>query len=138
MIENNNGISENTTTRIVVPGPKRNSKIQGEHDVKEIHNRQSDTGNKEISNNKINGNITLYTIQIASLNNKEKADKLINTIKKIGYEAYYVEANIENRTYYRIRCGRFYERNEALIHVKELEQKIGMKGFISRIEADNG
>jgi len=75
-----------------------------------------------------------YTVQIASLRDKEKAEKLINSLIDRGYQAYYYEAKVNGKTYYRVRCGRFSDRADAGDYARKLADEEGIKGFVSRLE----
>jgi hypothetical protein len=75
-----------------------------------------------------------YTVQLASLDEKGKAERMINRLIDRGYAAYYYEVNVKGKIFYRVRCGRFNTREEAMDHAKRLEAREGMKGFVSRIE----
>ena len=77
---------------------------------------------------------TQYTVQLASLGDRNKAEKMINRLVALGYPAYFYEAKIKDKTHYRVRCGRFIERREAAAYAKELAKEAGIKGFVSRIE----
>ncbi|MBW1805995.1 MAG: SPOR domain-containing protein, partial [Deltaproteobacteria bacterium] len=76
----------------------------------------------------------LYTVQLASLGNRDKAEKMINGLIEQGYDAYYYEAEVKDKTYFRIRCGRFTTRNEANAYARILAEEGGVKGFVSRLE----
>ncbi len=76
----------------------------------------------------------LYTVQIASIEDKEKAEKLVIDLIGQGYDAYSYEVDVNGKIYYRIRCGRFPGRQEASDYARMLEKKAGLKGFVSRIE----
>lgn len=75
-----------------------------------------------------------FTIQIASLGERDKAEKLVNELTEKGYPVYYYEANVDNRTFFRIRCGKFETREEAQEYSKRLVNEEGIKGFVSRFE----
>jgi cell division septation protein DedD len=76
----------------------------------------------------------MYTVQIASIGDKEKAEKMIKDLNDQGYDAYFYETDVKGNRYYRIRCGRFSNREEALNYSQRLEKEAGLKGFVSRIE----
>jgi cell division septation protein DedD len=76
----------------------------------------------------------LYTVQIASIGDKEKAGKMIKDLNDQGYDAYFYEVDVKGNRYYRIRCGKFSSREEALNYSQRLEKEAGLKGFVSRIE----
>jgi len=75
-----------------------------------------------------------YTVQIASLEDQDMAQKLIGELTSRGYPAYFYEAEVGGRIYYRIRCGRFVSRGEADDYAIRLATETGHKGFVSRLE----
>jgi len=75
-----------------------------------------------------------YTVQIASLGEKERAEKLINRLIDRGYNAYYYKVKVNGKIYYRVRCGRFADRAVAGDYARKLADKEGIKGFVSRLE----
>jgi hypothetical protein len=75
-----------------------------------------------------------YTVQLASLGEMGQAEKMIKKLMDMGYDAYYYEAIVEGKTYYRIRCGRFMEREDALLYARKIEKETGLKGFVSKVE----
>ncbi|MEE9610213.1 MAG: SPOR domain-containing protein [Desulfatiglandales bacterium] len=75
-----------------------------------------------------------YTIQLASLDDQNKAEKMIKQLIDRGHAAYFYKAEVRGKTYYRVRCGRFGDQSEARIYAKRLEIEEGMKGFVTKIE----
>ena len=75
-----------------------------------------------------------YTVQLASLGEMDKAEEMMKHLIDMGYDAYYYEAIVEGKTYYRIRCGRFKDREDALIYALKIEKGSGLKGFVTRME----
>ncbi len=75
-----------------------------------------------------------FTVQIASLGEIHKAEEMIRRLINLGYDAYYYKADVQGRTFYRIRCGRFRSREEALVYSQKIEKEAGLKGFVSKIE----
>jgi len=75
-----------------------------------------------------------YTVQVASLDDKSKADKMIKQLTDAGLPAYHYEAKVKGKIYYRIRCGRFMNREEARIYAGKLVREKGIKGFVAKIE----
>lgn len=75
-----------------------------------------------------------YTVQIASLADKKGAEKLIKQLVSQGYDAYYTTTDVKGKTYYRVRCGVFAKREDALHHAVKLRKSSGLKSIISRIE----
>jgi len=77
---------------------------------------------------------THFTVQIASLEDKSNADKMVSRLLDRGYPAYFYEVMVKGKTYYRIRSGRFVNREEAKKHAGRLVKKEGIKGFVSKLE----
>jgi cell division septation protein DedD len=75
-----------------------------------------------------------YTVQLASLGEKVRANAVIQRLRDQGYEAYVTEAVVGGKVYYRVRCGHFLTREEAGQHARKLAKEAGFKGFVSRIE----
>lgn len=120
---------------------KNNWKTQAKADTSTIEKEKSSPVNKpdqkplkdiliQPSEKKEN----LYTVQIASIEDKEKAGKLVTDLIGQGYDAYSYEVDINGKSYYRIRCGRFSTRQEASDYAQRLEKEAGRKGFVSRVE----
>lgn len=77
---------------------------------------------------------TRYTVQLASLGSRDKAEKLINDLVDRGYPAYYYEASVKGKIYFRVRCGEFHNSREARDFAAKLNKDMGIKGFVSRFE----
>lgn len=75
-----------------------------------------------------------YTVQVASLENEDNAAGLTNQLVKQGYPAYYYSKEVDGKTLYRVRCGRFVTRDDADYYVRKLAREAGIKGFVSRVE----
>jgi septal ring-binding cell division protein DamX len=75
-----------------------------------------------------------YTVQLASLESRSKAANLVNRLLDKGYPAYYHEASVKGKTYYRIRCGKFSSEKEAEEISSLLSKQEGLKGLILRVE----
>lgn len=77
---------------------------------------------------------TLYTVQLASLGDKKKAEDYIEDLIARGYPGYYYKVKVEGRIYYRIRCGRFDTWRKATTFARKLRKETGIKGFVSKVE----
>ena len=75
-----------------------------------------------------------YTVQLASLGSRGKAEMMINDLVDRGYPAYYYEADVKGKTYFRVRCGEFNSSKEALRYAEKLTKDTGIKGFVFRVE----
>ena len=79
-------------------------------------------------------NKTLYTLQLASLEDKQKAERLMKHLTDLDYPVYLYQVKVNGKQYYRVRCGRFTEKEEARIFARKLATEIKMEGFVSRLE----
>ena len=77
---------------------------------------------------------TSFTVQVASLGEEDNAASMTSQLIRQGYPAYYYRANVDGTALYRVRCGRFLNREEADKFVQKLIKEIGLKGFVTRIE----
>jgi cell division septation protein DedD len=71
-----------------------------------------------------------YTVQLASLEDKAKADGLVRSLKEKGFDAYSYEVKVQGKVFYRIRSGRFKTREEAGNHAKKVAEKAKINGGI--------
>ena len=57
----------------------------------------------------------VFTLQVASLKEQNKAEKMVATLKDQGYDAYAVASAVAGKgTYHRVRVGRFTDRDDAI------------------------
>jgi cell division septation protein DedD len=75
-----------------------------------------------------------YTVQLASLGEKGRAEAMIKGLIGRGYDAFFYEAVVGGKTYYRVRCGKFMTREQAGEHARKLAKEAGLKGFVTRVE----
>jgi cell division protein FtsN len=55
-----------------------------------------------------------FTLQVASLKELSQAEKMVSLLKRSGYEAYAVTAQVGGKgTYHRVRVGHFKDRDDA-------------------------
>ena len=81
-----------------------------------------------------NGGAGQFTVQLAALEDRGKADGLVRSLKEKGFDAYFYEVKVQGKTYYRIRCGRFKTREEAVTHQKKLSEKAKINGIVSKFD----
>jgi cell division septation protein DedD len=77
-----------------------------------------------------------YSVQIAAIVDKGMAEKMAKELVDRGYDAYYYAATINGRKTYRIMCGKFTDRSEALKYHERLKNEFGYNGFISKVEME--
>jgi cell division septation protein DedD len=70
-----------------------------------------------------------YVVQVASLDQEKEALKMVNRLKNKGYPAYQYKIFIKGRSYYRVRCGTFKSRAEAV----ETQKTAGSKRAPERV-----
>jgi len=58
--------------------------------------------------------LTKYIVQVASLDSEAKATEMVNRLTGQGYPAYSYKVFIKGRRYYRVRCGMFKTKDEAI------------------------
>jgi cell division septation protein DedD len=75
-----------------------------------------------------------YTIQLAAIAERAKAEKTVKQLIEKGFDAYYYETKVKKKTFYRIRCGRFTDRAEAVKTALKLQEKTGLKGYVTGAE----
>jgi cell division septation protein DedD len=75
-----------------------------------------------------------YTVQLASLGSRSKAEVMINNLVDRGYPAYYYEADVKGKTYFRVSCGEFNSSKDASRYAEKLTKDTGIKGFVFRVE----
>lgn len=73
----------------------------------------------------LNENLFYFTIQVGAFNNYDNAYKLMQRLKKLGFDAEIRKAKLKGRLYYRVWVGKFDEPHSAR---KEL-RKLIMHGF---------
>jgi cell division septation protein DedD len=66
-----------------------------------------------------------YTVQVAALRSDKSAAGLVDELKSKGYDAYYDRAKTRGRRYYRVRVGRFTQKDEAA----KAKAKLAQDGF---------
>jgi cell division septation protein DedD len=54
-----------------------------------------------------------WSVQVNSFPDAKSAQELIDRLKNKGYNAFVTEANVNGKTWYRVRVGRFTSRDEA-------------------------
>ncbi len=75
-----------------------------------------------------------FTVQIASISNLGNAENLVKELVDKDYDAYYYSATVDGKRTYRIMCGRFDRRSEAVLCLNRLKRDTGYKGFIVKVD----
>lgn len=76
-----------------------------------------------------------YTIQISAHTSMEKARSVEDSVRKLGYQSYLVEADVNGITYYRVRAGKFPAREDAQSALGKIkETSLGKDSFILNLK----
>lgn len=74
-----------------------------------------------------------FTVQVAIVRDGKRAERLVNSLRSKGHQAYYYHVQHKDDRYFRVRVGRYSTREEAKKALLNL-QKTGRKDmFISRL-----
>jgi DedD protein len=69
---------------------------------------------------------------VASLTERAKADAMAGNLKSKGFPAFVEEAEVNGRTYYRVRVGPRKERKDIDALAASVRDKTGQSGQIQR------
>jgi cell division protein FtsN len=72
----------------------------------------------------------LYTVQVGAFPTKDEADRMKARLTKHGLAAYLVPATIKGATWYRVRVGKFADKEGARAMADAIQSKEGIKPFI--------
>lgn len=76
-----------------------------------------------------------FTVQVASLPNRAEADGLAGRLRKQGLSPWVAEAEIPGKgTFYRVRLGRFPNREDAVRYLDDLKRETRMDGFVASVD----
>jgi cell division protein FtsN len=76
----------------------------------------------------------LYTLQLASLAEKSKAEETMRKLINRGYDAYFYEVEVRGKPWYRVRSGRFATRDEAEEFAGKIFKETKLMGLVTKIE----
>ena len=75
-----------------------------------------------------------YVVQVASLDAEKQASNMVNRLVKKGYPAYHYKVFIKGRSYFRVRCGTFSTKAEAVKTQQNLAKTEKLKGFVREVD----
>lgn len=76
-----------------------------------------------------------YTVQVGSYANEEEAKKRTEAFKEQTFSAFYVEANINGKSWYRVSLGLFNTQKDAENYMKDLlERKKVASAIVQKIK----
>ncbi|MBU1627363.1 SPOR domain-containing protein [bacterium] len=71
-----------------------------------------------------------FTIQIAATEDRNQAETLKTALTDKGYDAYISTVDVRDKTFYRVRVGRYAAENEAMHAADSLKSKENLKNDI--------
>ncbi|MCG6877944.1 MAG: SPOR domain-containing protein [Deltaproteobacteria bacterium] len=74
-----------------------------------------------------------YVVQVASLDAEKQASNMVNRLVKKGYPAYHYKVIINGRSYFRVRCGTYGTKTEAVRTQQNLAKEEKLKGFVQKV-----
>ncbi len=76
--------------------------------------------------------VSEYVLQVGSFENKGKALAMVKKLNHGHYPAYFSMADIDGKRYYRVLCGPFHTEKKADALKKNLAEREGLSGFVTR------
>lgn len=77
----------------------------------------------------------VFSVQLASVSTPESAQRVTKELVDKDFDAYYYSATVDGKKIYRIMCGRFEKRSDAVLCLNRLKLNTGYKkGFIVKVE----
>jgi cell division protein FtsN len=96
--------------------------------------RKEQTPKKQQENKPASNKQGKYVLQLASLQMEQKAMNLRNKLVKKGFPAYVSKTTVKEKAYFRVRCGPFLNKEDAVRTKKILEKNEGISGgFVAKI-----
>ena len=75
-----------------------------------------------------------FTLQLSAFQDQGEAEAFLATVKKAGYAAYVVSAEVEGKgTFYRVRLGNYVTYDEAVAAKAEFERKVPKIAYVTRL-----
>jgi cell division septation protein DedD len=72
-----------------------------------------------------------YTLQVSAHTSMDKARTIEDSLRKIGYQSYIAEASVNGMTYYRVRVGKFGNKQEAQTALAKIKStSMGKESYI--------
>ena len=118
-------------------GPKEEKAAKPENSVKAVtepKDKAAQPTAKPVEKSSEEAGGIQYTVQLASLEDRGKAEGMVNRLKTGGFDAYFYEVKIKGKTFYRIRSGKFKSKEEAGIHARKVAEKVGINGIVSKFD----
>ena len=107
-----------------IPGKKTKPGLPKEGDEKKAESEEkveTKKPTKEAKEHKNTGKF--FTIQIAATEDEKKAESLKKSYIRKGYDAFISTVIVRNKTYYRIRLGKYPVKEDALLAAEELKNR---------------
>lgn len=145
--------STNIPERIQPPGPapviqtEKLDHIREKHDygtsiqpsknaeVKDIVDSSADTAAKTSANSEAvatRTGLTSWMVQVGSFSSQDNANKIVEQLRKAGYDTHLETAQVKNRKLFRVRVGPEIDRNNADRIAKEVSKKFFVNARVLR------
>jgi DedD protein len=74
-----------------------------------------------------------FTLQLSAFQDKAEAEAFLATVKGAGYGAYVVSADVDGKTFFRVRLGNYGTYDEAVAAKAEFERKVPKIAYVTRL-----
>jgi septal ring-binding cell division protein DamX len=113
---------------------ERLAEIRAEVSGKEGNAQKKIEGHPQRAQQQVSSAKGGYTLQLASLEEKGKAEETVRRLIRRGYEAHVYEVQVRGKPWYRVRSGRFATRDEAEEFAIKVFKETKLKGLVTKIE----
>ncbi len=102
-----------------------------ETEKKNVSKPSPDAEKKTASRKQVTSTKLRYTIQVSSHPERQTAEEDVRRMKQSGFAAFIVTSELQGKgTWYRVRIGRFTNRDAAEKLQKEIHAKVGMESIV--------
>jgi DedD protein len=74
-----------------------------------------------------------FTLQLSSFQDKQEADAFLASVKAAGYQAYVTEAEVNDKTFYRVRLGTYRSMDAANDAKADVEKSLKKSASVMRL-----
>ena len=105
-------------------------------EVKDIKDSSTDTVDTTTSESRqpvaTRTGLTSWMVQVGSFSSQDNANKIVEQLRKAGYDTHLETAQVKNRKLYRVRVGPEIDRNNADRIAKEVSKKFFVNAKVLR------
>jgi DedD protein len=74
-----------------------------------------------------------FTLQLSAFQDNGEAQAFLSTVKTAGYAAYITPADVDGKTFYRVRVGSYTSYDDAVAAKAEFEKKVPKIAYVTRL-----